>query len=299
MFVWYRKDLIESSLEKEAFVKRYGYDLAPPQDWKQYRDSAEFFTRPEKGLYGTILQGKRHPAVWFEWLNFAFSFGGGVMEKKHAWEYGPIIINSPETVEATEYYKSLRKFSPPGVTNFTWDDAIGQMRHGNVFMCVMWSDAVFGVEDTNLSTVAGKVGFASLPAGRASQRVAQIAGSSYFISRYSKHPAEAFQFELWMMNREKQIMQELAGGASPRKSVYDDSRVKELPYALANTHSLVVAKNMIDTVPETPQISDVIEVSISDVLADKKEPQQALDWAALELHRLCGDKCPLTYPPAH
>ncbi len=153
MFVLYRKDLLDSSEQSRAFRARYGYDLAPPQDWKQYRDVAEFFTRPDQKFYGTLLQGKRFPAVWFEWLNFAFSFGGGVMQKEHSWEYGPVIINSPDTIEATQYYDSLKKFSPPGVTNFTWDDAVGQMRDGHIFMCLLWSDALFHVVDPKVSTV--------------------------------------------------------------------------------------------------------------------------------------------------
>ncbi|MFZ0523602.1 MAG: sugar ABC transporter substrate-binding protein [Candidatus Acidiferrales bacterium] len=300
MFVLYRKDMIDNAADKQAFRERYGHDLAPPQDWKQYRDIAEFFTRPDQKFYGTLLQGKRFPAVWFEWLNFAFSFGGGVMEKEFSWDYGPIVINSPETIQATEYYDSLKKFSPAGITNFTWDDAVGQMRDGHIFMCILWSDALFHVVDPKVSTVVGKVGYAPLPSGNAG-RVAQIAGSTYMVSRNSRHPREAFEFELWMLRRENQIQQELGGGASARQSVYRDPRVLELPYATADSQSLAVARNMIDTSPETPQISEVIEASISDVLADKKSTRQALDGAAVELHKLLGNKAPLKYPvsPEH
>jgi len=294
MFVVYRNDLMESPKEKEGFRAKYGYDLAPAQTWKQYSDIAEYFTRPEQGFYGTLLQGKRFPAVWFEWLNFAFSFGGGVMEKDYSWEYGPIIINSPQTLQGTEYYNSLKKFSPPGFTNFTWDDAIGQTRDGHVFMCVIWSDALFHITDSKNSKVSGKVGFAPIPSGT-NGRVAQVAGSSYFISRYSKHPKEAFQFELWMLDRENQINQELAGGSSGRKSVYADSRVSKLPYSQTIARSLEVARGMIDTVPETPQVSEVIETAISDVLADKQGAPQALNGAAEELHKTLGDKGPLKY----
>ncbi len=295
MFVLYRKDLLDSFEEKQAFHARYGYDLVPPQDWKQYRDLAEFFTRPNQKFYGTLIQGKRFPAVWFEWLNFAFSFGGGVMEKEHSWEYGPVIINSPDTIAATDYYNSLKQFSPPGVTNFTWDDAVGQMRDGHIFMCLLWSDALFHVVDPKVSTVVGKIGYSPLPSGKAG-RVAQIAGSTYMISRNSKHPKEAFQFELWMLRRDNQIQQELTGGASARKSVYQDPRVLELPYALADSQSLAVARNMIDTSPETAQISDTIEIAISEVIADKRSPREALDWAAVELNKSLGSKAPLKYP---
>jgi multiple sugar transport system substrate-binding protein len=295
MFILYRKDRLDRPEEKAAFNARYGYDLAPPQNWKQYRDIAEFFTRPDERFYGTLIQGKRFPAVWFEWLNFAFSFGGGVMQKEHSWEYGPVVINSPDTIEATKYYDSLKKFSPPGVTNFTWDDAVGQMREGHIFMCLLWSDALFHVIDPKVSTVVGKIGYAPLPAGKAG-RVAHIAGSTYMVSRNSKHPKEAFQFELWMMRRDNQIQQELAGGASARKSVYQNPEVLELPYALADSQSLAVARNMIDTSPETPQISEIIETAVSDVVADKESTRQALDGAAIELNKILGAKAPLRYP---
>ena len=295
MFVLYRKDILDNPAEKQAFHARYRYDLAPPQDWKQYRDIAEFFNRPDQKFYGTLLQGKRFPGIWFEWLNFAYSFGGGVMQKDHSWEYGPVIINSPDTIQGTEFYNSLKQFSPPGVSNFTWDDAVGQMRDGHIFMCLLWSDALFHVIDPKNSTVIGKIGYVQLPAGKAG-RVAQIAGSTYLVSRNSKHPSEAFQFELWMLARDNQIQQELAGGASARKSVYQDPKVLELPYALADSQSLAVARNMIDTSAETPQISDIIETAISDVIADKKSARQALDWAAVELNKALGNKAPLKYP---
>ena len=43
----YRKDWFEDPKEMEAFKAKYGYDLAPPKDWKELRDIAEFFHRPD------------------------------------------------------------------------------------------------------------------------------------------------------------------------------------------------------------------------------------------------------------
>jgi multiple sugar transport system substrate-binding protein len=292
MVVVYRKDLLDSVAEKQAFRMRYGYELQAPKDWKQYKEIAEFFTRPAQGFYGTLIQGKRHPAIWFEWLNFAFSYGGGVMDKQRSEEYGPIVINSPETVSGTEFYNSLKQYSPPGYTNFTWDDAGEQMRDGHVFMCLMWSDATKSIQDPKRSTVAGKVGFAALPLGPKGP-TAQIAGSTYFVSRYARHPKEAFQFELWMLSIERQISQELRGGSSARKSVYPNEEVQRLPHASAIGQNLNVARAMIDTVPEAPQISAIIETAISDVLADKKTAKQSLDEAAAAINKATGNKAPL------
>ena len=126
--MWYRKDLADDPKEKEGFKAKYGYELQPAQTWDQYRDLAEWFTRPEEGLYGTALQGKRHEALWYEWLNFLYSFGGDMMEVESGSECGPIIVNSPQAVASLEYYKSLMQYSPPDTLNYFWDDVMALMQ---------------------------------------------------------------------------------------------------------------------------------------------------------------------------
>ncbi len=58
--LFYRTDLFGDPAEQAAFEEEYGYPLAPPADWGQYRDVAEFFTRDTDGdgvtdLFGTDL----------------------------------------------------------------------------------------------------------------------------------------------------------------------------------------------------------------------------------------------------
>ena len=55
----YRKDLFEDPKEKEAFKAKYGKDLAPPQTYQDAKEIAEFFTRPDQGLYGWGQMGGR------------------------------------------------------------------------------------------------------------------------------------------------------------------------------------------------------------------------------------------------
>ena len=44
----YRKDWFEDPKEKEAFKAKYGYDLDVPKTYKELRDIAEFFYRPDQ-----------------------------------------------------------------------------------------------------------------------------------------------------------------------------------------------------------------------------------------------------------
>lgn len=298
MYSWYRKDLLESEDEKRAFKEKFGYELAPPEDWKQYKDVAEFFTRPDQGLYGTLIQGKKHMALWQEYINFLYSFGGAVMETNDPSRYGPIAINSPQAIEATEYYKSLLKYSPADSLNFTWDDALALMQQGKVAICLMWNDSTYALEDPGESKVAGKMGYAMLPRGSAG-RPHQIGGQSYYIPVPSKNPEAAYLFMEWMLQSDNQIRQQLLGGSSARKSTYADPEVSKLPWtatslaAFSNTHPA-----MLYTVPEALQIGEVVKASISEALSGQTPVKDALDQAALEIKKLLGNKAELKYPPA-
>jgi len=52
----YRKDLFGDPEAQKSFKAKYGYDLAPPTDHKQYTDIAEFFTLAAKFFSGTMPQ---------------------------------------------------------------------------------------------------------------------------------------------------------------------------------------------------------------------------------------------------
>ncbi len=294
MFLWYRKDLVENPEEQAGFKAKYGYDLKAPRNWEEYREMAEWFTRPDKGFYGTAIQGKRHVALWYEWLNFLYSFGGDVLEVEKGYEYGPIIINSPEAIASLDYYKALVQYSPSDTLNYDWDGAMAAMQQAKIFECIMWNDATYAVEDPSQSTVAGKMGFGMVPQGKGG-KVGQVEGWSYLIPTYAKHKEAAYLFIQWALKYDSQLEQHLNGGATPRPDVYAHPDVMKLTYSKAamDTNAAAMPKS---TFPESPQMTDTIVLALSDALAGKKTSKEALDWAALEIHKLLGDRAPMKYP---
>jgi multiple sugar transport system substrate-binding protein len=296
MFMWYRSDMLNDPEEQAGFKAKYGYDLAPAQNMEQYRDLAEWFTRPDERFYGTALQGKRHEALWYEWLNFLYAFDGDMMEVSAGSDCGPIIVNSPESIAATEYYKGLMDFSPPDTLNYFWDDVMALMQQGKVFELIMWNDATYAVAvDEEASTVVGKMGFGTTPIGPAGERVGQVEGWTYLVPTYSKNQEAAFLFVQWMMEYDQQLEQHLNGGASARPDVYGTAEVLALPYSQASMDSnqAAIAK---PTIPESPQITDILVRELSSYLSDQKSVKEALDTAAAEMHQLLGDCAPLKYP---
>ena len=70
--------------EKANFKTKYGYDLDAPETWKQYYDIAEFFTRPEKGLYGcAIYTQKDYDALTMGVETVLFSYGVNWQDEKN------------------------------------------------------------------------------------------------------------------------------------------------------------------------------------------------------------------------
>lgn len=295
MYMWYRDDLMNDADEQAGFRARYGYDLRPAQNWEEYRDIAEWFYRPDEGFYGTALQGKRHEALWYEWLNFLYSFGGDMMEVESGSACGPIVVNSPEAVASLEYYKGLMAFSPPDTLNYFWDDVMALMQQGKVFQLIMWNDATYAVsEDTAASTVAGDVGFDIVPQGGHGP-VGQVEGWTYLVPAYSQNQEAAYLFIQWMMAFDQQLRQHLNGGASARPDVYADAEILALPYSQASmdTNAVAIPK---PTIPESPEITNILVRELSSYLSDQTTAQEALDTAALEMHALLGECAPLRYP---
>ena len=108
----YRKDWFEDPKEMEAFKAKYGYDLGVPEDYKQLRDIAEFFYRPDDKKYGiAIYTDNSYDAMAMGIESAVFSYGGDLGDYSTYKVDG--IINSPENIAAVEMYKELYGFTPP------------------------------------------------------------------------------------------------------------------------------------------------------------------------------------------
>ena len=293
-YLCYRKDLLNDPANQRDFEIRYHRKLTAPKTWQEYNEVAEFFTRPEQHLYGTYIQGKQGLALWYEWLNLAYSFGGNILDAKHGWEYGDIVVNSPENVAATNEYLKLVAFSPPDTLHFGWDEAQSALQQGHVFMGLLWNDQAPFLEDPAVSKVAGKIGYARIPSN-SGDPFSQLEGLTYLIPRESKHAREAYRFLEFALSREVQVRQTLDGGTSLRKSTYEDPGVKLLPYTAVFLAAVPVGKGK-PTVPESPQIADAMVARLSEIVRGVNSPQAGLDKLALDLQSILGKHARLRFP---
>lgn len=138
--LFYRTDLFEDEQNKVDFEAKYGYPLAPPTTWEQYKDAAEFFTRDTDGdgkvdLYGTDVKG----AVETEWLATVSQAGEKQMVLDPS--SNEVTIDDAAHKKALDYYVSLLPYAPAGAAQLDWAGAQNLFYQGNLAMMRFWGHA--------------------------------------------------------------------------------------------------------------------------------------------------------------
>lgn len=290
MFLWYRQDLFSDAGERAAFARRYGYPLPQPtiersMTWKSYRDVAEFFTRPkgasaagkklDNDLFGTVLQGKNHIAIWFEFQNFLYSFGGSFITAD-----GTVTASAPQAQRALEYYIGLKPYAPPGTVNYSWDEALTAFQSGQLATAIMWSDSVSAVEDPKSSRVTGRVGFAANPTLDPKGDTASVFGGwGFFVNRKSRHPKEALQLIQWANRPDVQVAWAKVGGIPAALSAYASPELRDIPGMAAHREALrhLVAWTR---APYSARLVEIGQNNLAKAVAGEVSPRDALQEIA-------------------
>jgi len=154
-----RTDLFEDPAEAKAFKAKYGYDLAAPRDYKQYRDTAEFFTRPDKNLYGAV-----EVTSYFVYAFFINHLVQAAVEKGQS-RYGELFdadmkpqLLTDVAEEALRRYGEMTAFMPKNLAKaMPWDVGRQMFFEGKIAQANWWTDMPKGAADPSISKVAGKI----------------------------------------------------------------------------------------------------------------------------------------------
>jgi len=285
--LYYRKDLFEDPIEKANFRARYGYELKPPINWKQYRDISEFFTRKkgetlagkvlDHNFYGCSAAAKKALGIADDYYMLMGAFGARITDEN----FRPT-LNSPKNIKAVKYYVDLvTKYAPPGALSYDiWEVAIS-MQKGLVAMATTWNPYSYLMEAPD-SKVKGKVGYAKIP------EAPLLGGWGLVINAKTRHPKEAFKLAEFITNRENGIKLYKAGGASPRLSVIRDPEIRKLDPAIDAIEETMQGW-MLPNGPHCPHMMEmewIIINAISNAVTKQKTVEQALTDANKELGAL-------------
>lgn len=196
MFVnTYRSDLFENADEMAAFKAKYGYDLAAPKTYEQYRDTAEFFTRPDTNLYGAVEVTNYFVYAFF--INQMVQLGAAKGERFGQLfddQMKPTLVTET-AIEALRRYKEISAFMPADLAaSMPWDVGRQAFFDGRIAQANWWTDMPKGASDSTISKVAETIkctrswgDVTVLPYGRAMG-----------IAKNSKNPKGAFAAIAWL-----------------------------------------------------------------------------------------------------
>jgi ABC-type glycerol-3-phosphate transport system substrate-binding protein len=116
----------------------------------------------------------------------------------------------------------------------------------------MWSDYVYDLVRHD-GKADDRFGFAPIPGNKS-----MLAGGIYYINRKSKHPKEAIDYVINVMQQKNQVEHMKRGLCSALKTAYDDPEVQGLPYTDALRQSLERGVYMVEAGPDADAISEII-----------------------------------------
>lgn len=277
MILVYNRELINDPVIATRYEEITGETVGPPETWDEYRALAEAATNPAQGTSGVVLQGA---AGWlyYEWTNFAFGMGGGIMKKEFGWQAGPeipLIIHSPETVAATEFYLSLKPYTAGDFFSTGQTEQQTIMREGNTAMAIMWSDIAVPLSE---GPNAEKFGFAPIPG-----EVSMTAGGSFFVNRATQNRQEVGQLLGYLMRGDVQARMLSLGLSSPSRAAYEAPETQGLPFVPALKHSLERGVYMLEAGPDAVAIQQIMEKHLQRAWRGDTEVPQALENAQEEV----------------
>lgn len=199
IILYYRLDLFEDQANKDAFKAKYGYDLAPPADWKQFDEIAAFFTDQGAGSsWGAASQ--RATGQVYGWFSEEFRNRGGRFFDEATLD---ATLDSEAGVATLTRMLESNKLMPPGIETWGFIEVLTAWMSGQLAMIGgtwppigRWSE---GTTAEQLSwvpetQVAGKVGYSIMPMGHSLHN----AGFLLSVSADSKQKEAAYLFIQWL-----------------------------------------------------------------------------------------------------
>jgi multiple sugar transport system substrate-binding protein len=283
----YRKDLFEDPIEKENFLKEYGYELQPPKTLSQYRDIAEFFHRPPD-LYGVTLMGKRSIFLATHFMQRLWANGGALLDINMR-----PIFNSEAGIKALEDIEFMFQYTNPAARNYDFQEALNEFINGRSAMVEIWTTGMFYVNDPETSSIVGKGSFVGFPRPeeKAGEKLPMLYISwGFSVSSATADKEAALDWLLFVTSKESEIDAAPTGNIPARFSTLNSPEMVEVFPWIGNFTEAM--ENCIPTpiVPLIPEggsiVSGMIAPAVSEFLAGTKTAKEALDDAVREVDRL-------------
>lgn len=271
--LYYRADLFEE------------HNIKVPTTFDELYETAAYFKKIMPA--GILVRGQKIHTV-SNCTGVIWSYGGKIADSL---EYNKAVFNSPEGIKGADMYTSLaRNFGPAGIENYTWYECVSDFQQGKAAMFLDMSVFMSQMEDPTASTVAGKVGYAPMPAGPAGSKPTGGAWAMS-MSSSSKHKEAAWLLLQWLTCPETSEKLAAISAVAARVSVLDSDLVKEnFPAdwlgAFQAGLAAEVEETTFPTISRNEEYLDTIGTAFNSLIQKKQDVKAVLDDAAVKVTEL-------------
>jgi multiple sugar transport system substrate-binding protein len=260
----YRMDLFEDPDNMAAFEAEYGYPLAVPETYAELFDIANFFTRPDEGIYGVaIYTQKDYDAITMGVENTMFSWGGEWQDENNN-VMG--IVNSPENIESLQFYKDLYECCQvPGLSNAFYTETNDAMIGGQAAMVMNYFAFFPALANPDVSPYADMTGYFPNPAGPTGQQHAALGGQGMSVISYipDERKQASLDFIEWFAQDDIQAEWAALGGYSCNAAVLaTDEFLNATPFNPAFAETMTFVKDFWN-IPEYAELLEVTQREFS------------------------------------
>jgi len=257
------------------FYRKDIYSAGPPETWEDILRVARQKSNPAKRQYGWVTRGVKGNPIMNSFFVLLHDFGGDIFGED--WK---IVFNSPQAVEALEFYLSLLAYEPEGTAEFDSDQEGETLLQGNAFAATIWTGWCRETDDPTRSRVVNKIGFDVPP--KQKNRIAKLGLFMAGIAASAPHKAEALEFLKWLSRPDIQIQFARAGGTPFRVSAFKDEEARKATRWLDATLQALTVGIPSPRNSDWSKVEDILGTELNKALLEKGNAKQHLDDAAAE-----------------
>jgi multiple sugar transport system substrate-binding protein len=284
----YRTDLFEDPAEQAAYERRHRRPLRVPETWSEFVDVARFFTRPNDGLYGTVVAGLNdgHNTV-YDFMIHLWSRGGRLLDERMRPAF-----HGPEGREALQFYVDLVTklgVTPPRTLEYDSVAAGVAYAAGEGATMLNWS-GFMAVAQLPPSRIINRTRCARIPRGdgpsgrHATLNVYWVLG----VCAGSRQPDLAYAFLRETASPAMDKVTSLAGGTGVRLSTWNDPQIQAQFQYYEVIEAVHLGADTLPAIPEYPAMNEIFNRMSWEAVQGQKSVDQALADAARACELLSG-----------
>jgi len=279
--LYYLKSNYTDEAKAAEFLAEYGYALAVPDTWEQFKDQAIFFADPPN-FYGTQYAGKDE-AIVGRFYEMVVAEGGNYLDEDNR-----PIFNSEAGQRALQWFVDLyaAKAVPAGTLSYVWDDLGQGFASGTVALNLDWPGWAGFFNDPEASSAAGNVGVAVQPMGSVT-RTGWSGHHGFSVTNDCANKEAAVSLVEFLTSEESQLAESAGGSLPTRTAVWeanvtaaeagDDAFRAESLAAFAEGAKYAFA---VPSIPEWGETTNIVFPELQAAILGDKTTEEALNDAA-------------------